>query len=47
MATRGQAQVDALFKDFAFVFPASEAIKNNTAKVLIDQNVEMFEVGKL
>ena len=47
MATRGQAQVDALFKDFAFVFPVSEAVENNNAKVLIDHNVEMFEVGKL
>ena len=47
MATRGQAQVDASFKDFAFVFPASEAVKNNSAKVLINHNVEMFEVGNL
>ena len=47
MATRGQAQVDALFKGFAFVFPASEAVENNSVKVLINHNVEMFEVGKL
>ena len=47
MVTRGQAQVDALFKDFAFVFLASEAVKSNTAQVLIDHNVEMFKVGKL
>ena len=47
MSTGGQAQVDALFKDFAFVFPASEAVENNSAKVLIDHNVEMFEVGTL
>ena len=47
MATRGQVQVDGLFKEFAFVFLGAEAIENNSAKVLIDHNVEMFEVGQV
>ena len=47
MATRGQAQVDALFKDFAFIFPGSEAVKSNTNQVLLDHNLKMIEVGKL
>ena len=47
MVTRGQAQVDALFKEFVFVFPGAEAIENNSAKVLIDHNVEMFEMGQV
>ena len=47
MATRGQAQVYALFKDFAFIFPGSEAVKSNTDQVLLDHNLEMIEVGKL
>ena len=47
MVTRGQAQVDGLFKEFAFVFLGAEAIENNSAKVLIDHNVKMFEVGQV
>ena len=47
MVTREQAQVDALFKEFAFVFLGAETIENNSAKVLIDHNVEMFEVGQV
>ena len=35
MVARGQAQVDALFKYFAFMFPASEAVKSNTTQVLL------------
>ena len=47
MVTRGQTQVNSLFKDFAFAFPASDAIETNNNEVLIDHNLEIFEVGKL
>ena len=32
MATRGQAQVDALFKEFAIVFLGAEAVENDLPK---------------
>ena len=47
MATRSNTQIDALYKDTAFVFPGLEAVSNNLEKVLIDHDLEMFEVGKL
>ena len=47
MATRSNTQIDALYKDTAFIFPGSEAVSNNSEKVLIDHELEMFEVGKL
>ena len=47
MGTRGQTQVNSLFKDLALVFPASEAIETNNDEVLADYDLEMYEVGKL
>ena len=47
MLTRSNTQIDALYKDTAFIFPFSEAVKNNHDEVLIDHELEMFQVGKL
>ena len=41
----GQAHVDLLFKEKACVFPASEAVETNDENILIDHDLEMFEVG--
>ena len=45
MVTRGKAQVDLLFKEEAFVFLASEAVETNDEDILIDHDLEIFEVG--
>ena len=43
----GNTQINKLYKDFAFIFLASDKINKNLSKVLIDRNRKMFEVGIL
>ena len=47
MSNKSNTQINALYKDLAFVFLASEAVSNNLEKVLIDHDLEMFEVHEL
>ena len=45
MAIRGQAQVNSLFKVDAFIFLTSKAVETNDEDMLIDHDLEMFEMG--
>ena len=47
MSTRSKTQIYALYKDTAFIFLLPEAVKNNHDEVLIHNELEMFQVGKL